>query len=67
NQANLEIFLDGVPVDEAHAGSDLISGNTIIVTEPDLYNIITSENSATHELEVKIKGQGFEIYTFTFG
>ncbi|MGD8708244.1 MAG: redoxin domain-containing protein [Nitrosopumilaceae archaeon] len=67
NQANLEIFLDGTPVDGTYAGSDIISGNTITVTEPDLYNIITSEKSATHELEIKIKGKGFEIYTFTFG
>jgi hypothetical protein len=67
NQADLEIFLDGAPVDETYAGSDLNSGNAITVAEPDLYNIISSKEPATHELEVKIKGQGFEIYTFTFG
>ena len=67
NQATLEIFLDGDPIAEIYAGSDLTEGNTITVTEPDLYNIISSEKSATHELEIKIKGKGFEIYTFTFG
>ena len=67
NDADLEIFLDGIPVEEKYAGSDVISGNSILVTEPNLYNIISSQESATHELEIKIKGKGFEIYTFTFG
>ena len=67
NDADLEIFLDGIPVEEKYAGSDVISGNSILVTEPNLYNIISSQDSATHELEIKIKGKGFEIYTFTFG
>ena len=41
--------------------------NTITVSDPDLYNIISSEKSATHELEIKINQKGFEMYTFTFG
>ena len=67
NRADLEIFLDGDPIAKIYAGSDLTDGNTITVTESDLYNIISSEKSATHELEIKIKGKGFEMYTFTFG
>lgn len=67
NNADLEIFLDGKPLDEKYLGSNIISGNKITVTEPDLYNIISSEESSTHELEIKINGKGFEIYTFTFG
>ncbi|MFB5614620.1 MAG: thiol-disulfide isomerase, partial [Candidatus Nitrosomaritimum yanchengensis] len=67
NQADLEIFLDGAPIDVTYAGSDLTSGNTITVSEPDLYNIVNSKESATHELEIKINGKGFEMYTFTFG
>jgi len=67
NSAELEIFLDGHPLDEKYSGLDIDSGNKITVTEPDLYNIISSEKSATHELEIKINQKGFEIYSFTFG
>jgi len=67
NSADLEIFLDGLPLDEKYSGSDIISGNKITVTDADLYNIISSENSSTHELEIKINQKGFEIFSFTFG
>ena len=67
NSAELEIFLDGLPIDEKYSGLDIDSGNKITVTEPDLYNIINSEKSATHELEIKVNQKGFEIYSFTFG
>ena len=67
NNAELEIFLDGIPLDEKYSGTDIDSGNKITVTEPDLYNIISSEKSASHELEIKINQKGFEMYTFTFG
>ena len=67
NSAELEIFLDGLPLDEKYSGLDIDSGNKITVTEPDLYNIINSEKSATHELEIKVNQKGFEIYSFTFG
>ncbi len=67
NVAELEIFLDGMPLDEKYSGKDIKSENKITVSEPDLYNIVTSENSATHELEIKVNQKGFEMYTFTFG
>ena len=67
NDAELEIFLDGNALDEKYSGNDIQSGNKITVSEPDLYNIINSEKSATHELEIKIDQKGFEIFTFTFG
>jgi len=67
NSAELEIFLDGIPLDEKYSGSDLDSGNKITITDADLYNIISSETSSSHVLEIKINQKGFEIYTFTFG
>jgi thiol-disulfide isomerase/thioredoxin len=67
NNAKLEIFLDGIPLNEKYSGNDIDTENTITVTDPDLYNIISSEKSATHELEIKINQKGFEMYTFTFG
>ena len=67
NNAELEIFLDGIPLSEKYSGVDIDTKNTITVTDPDLYNIISSGKSATHELEIKINQKGFEMYTFTFG
>jgi hypothetical protein len=67
NDAELEIFLDGEPLPAKYSGDDITSGNRLIVSEPDLYNIISSENSASHTIEIQIEGKGFQIFTFTFG
>ena len=67
NDAELEIFLDGEPIPAKYSGNDITSSNTLIVSEPDLYNIVSSENSASHIMEIQIKGKGFQIFAFTFG
>jgi hypothetical protein len=67
NVAELEIFLDGEPIPAKYSGDDITSGNKLIVLEPDLYNIINSEKSSSHVMEIQIKGKGFQIFTFTFG
>ncbi len=67
NVAELEIFLDGEPIPAKYSGDDITSGNRLIVSEPDLYNIISSENSSSHLMEIQIEGKGFQIFTFTFG
>ncbi len=67
NNAELEIFLDGEQLPAKYSGDDITSGNTLTVSEPNLYNIVSSENSASHEMEIQIKGKGFQIFTFTFG
>ena len=67
NVAELEIFLDGEPIPAKYSGDDITSGNRLIVSEPDLYNIISSEKSSSHVMEIQIKGKGFQIFTFTFG
>ncbi len=67
NNADLEIYLDGEPLSIKYAGQDITFENTISVSEPGLYNIVTSEDSASHVMEIKIKGEGFQIFTFTFG
>ncbi len=64
--AELEIFLDGELVPAKYLGKDTTE-NGIIVLEAGLYNIINSENSASHEMEIKISGKGFQMFTFTFG
>jgi len=67
NDATLEIFLDGEPIPVKYSGNDITSENMLIVSEPDLYNIISSESSASHLMEIQIEGKGFQIFTFTFG
>lgn len=65
--AELEIFLDGETLPAKYSGNDITSGNRLTVLEPSLYNIVNSENSASHLMEIQIKGKGFQIFTFTFG
>ncbi|MFQ5476197.1 MAG: redoxin family protein [Nitrosopumilus sp.] len=67
NNAELEIFLDGEPLSAKYSGEDIISENRLQVSEPNLYNIINSENSASHIMEIQIKGKGFQAFAFTFG
>ena len=67
NDAELEIFLDGEALPAKYSGNDIALGNSLTVSEPDLYNIVNSENSASHLMEIQINGKGFQIFTFTFG
>ena len=67
NDGELEIFLDGDPLPAEYAGKDITAANTLQVTEAGLYNIISSESSASHVMEIKVTGEGFQIFTFTFG
>jgi thiol-disulfide isomerase/thioredoxin len=67
NSAELEILLDGIPLPVEYSGKDIPNGNILQVSEAGLYNIINSENSASHILEINVKGKGFQIFTFTFG
>ena len=67
NYAQLEILLDGIPLTEKYAGSDIKSSNKIEVSTPGMYNIISSETSITRTMEIKIEGKGFQAFTFTFG
>ena len=65
---NLEILLDGEPVPAKYLGSDLSSSSMLSVSEPNLYNIISSDESSTHmNWKSKLTGKGFQIFTYTFG
>ena len=66
NPAEITILLDGKPLSSEYAGEKVVDGK-IIVDEPDLYNIISSNEASSHLLELEITNPGFEIYTFTFG
>ena len=67
NSAELEIILDGEPLPSEYLGMDIVEGNRLHVTGPGLYNIINSDMSSTHLIEIKVKGKGFQMFTFTFG
>ncbi|HIG90159.1 MAG TPA: redoxin domain-containing protein [Flavobacteriaceae bacterium] len=67
NNAQLEIFLDGVPLTKKQAGSDISFGNRIDVSSAGMYNIISSKTSIAHTMEILIDGKGFQAFTFTFG
>ena len=66
NYAELEIFLDEKPIPASYSGNDVISSK-VKTTEAGLYNIVNSEEPASHLLKIDISEPGFEIYTFTFG
>ncbi len=67
NTAELKIFLDGNSIPAKYSGEDITSESSLIVSEAGLYNIISSENSESHIIEIQIEGKGFQIFTFTFG
>jgi thiol-disulfide isomerase/thioredoxin len=67
NNAQLKIYLDGVPLTKKHAGSDIIFGNKMDVSNAGMYNIINSETRIAHTMEIVIEGKGFQAFTFTFG
>ncbi len=68
NTAELQILLDGEALPSKYSGTDIAEGSSILqVTEAGLYNIVNSESSSSHVMEIKVKGDGFQIFTFTFG
>ena len=67
NNAQLEIFLDGIPLTKEFAGSDIYSKNKINVSNPGMYNIISSDTSISRIMEINVEGKGFQVFTFTFG
>ena len=67
NDATLEILLDGNPLSSEYSGTDIAAGSILQVTEAGLYNIVNSESSSSHVMEINVTGDGFQIFTFTFG
>lgn len=67
NEADLQIFVDGKIIEPSIAGKDIGTRGRVHVHDDGLYNIVNSENSEQHLLEIIVNDPGFEIYTFTFG
>ena len=67
NIGELDISLNGLPLDEKNIGRDISSNGKLFVKDPGMYNIIDSEISISGILEINVKGKGFQAFTFTFG
>jgi hypothetical protein len=67
NKGDLTILLDGSKIPQNYAGADVGLNGKTYTSEPKLYNIVKSDNAASHTLEIIVDSPGFEIYTFTFG
>jgi len=65
--ANLKIKIDGKTIDPVISGKDVGVDGQVNVHEPRLYNIVQTETSEDHTLEILVENPGFEIFTFTFG
>jgi thiol-disulfide isomerase/thioredoxin len=62
----IEVLQDGIPVTDAK-GSAVRFDSTVHIGESRLYNIIHNASPGEHVLELRIKGAGVRLYTFTFG
>lgn len=63
---SISVYLDGEPITSQHAGSD-VDGNTITISESDLYNVVSSDEAGQHLLELFVSGTDVEVFTYTFG
>jgi len=67
NEAKLTIYIDDEPITPDLAGTDVGPNGEIFIEEDDLYNIINSEEAASHILKIEVSKPGLEIYALTFG
>jgi len=66
-EADLQILLDGNVIGSEHAGDSVGTNGRVHTHHSDLYNIVKTDKSEQHTLEILVKNPGFEIFTFTFG
>ena len=67
NEADLEIYIDGELIDPSIAGDDVDEMGIVHTSNAGLYNIVSSETSEDHILQIVVNTPEFEIFTFTFG
>jgi len=66
-EADLQILLDGNIIPSDMSGKDVGTKGRVHAHHSGLYNIVSTDESEQHLLEILIKNPGFEIFTFTFG
>ncbi len=66
-QSLLQVILDGNFVNSTNSGSD-VKKAVAAVSGQRPYNLVSDKNSRGQRIiELNIKGEGFRLYTFTFG
>ncbi|MBI4053116.1 MAG: thioredoxin family protein [Candidatus Diapherotrites archaeon] len=69
NGSVLSVSVGGKPVSTENAGDDAVQDENFVVhvNEQRLYNLVSAQDYAEKTLVFDVKGNGFELYTFTFG
>ena len=62
----IEVYLDGEPIPVEYRGYSL-DGHTLEISEPNLYNVVTTDVAGIHTLELRIMTPGVQVFTYTFG
>ncbi|HEV8386561.1 MAG TPA: thioredoxin family protein [Nitrososphaera sp.] len=66
-QGELKIVENDVQLTGDGRGSDVSDNGSVVVDGQRLYNIAKHDDYGTRTIEITAIGQGFQIYTFTFG
>ena len=61
----VEVLQDGKPVGIS-GGADVNTGGIVVMKESRLYKLIRNSEPGEHTLELRIKGKGLRLYSFTF-
>ncbi len=61
----VHVAVDGKPV--ADRGADVDADGSLEIDGQRLYNLVSHSRYGPHTLVIDVVGEGFEIYTFTFG
>ena len=68
-KGQLNVKVDGKDnnISNTLKGNDLDAEGTLKIDGQRLYNITNDKNYGNHVIEINVHGNGFKIYTFTFG
>ncbi len=64
---SLQISEDGSQLTGEARGLDVSENGEVSVDGQRLYNLSMHDSYGTHQIEITVTGNGFDIYTFTFG
>lgn len=62
----IEIWQDDRPIQDEQRGADLTEDGRLQVTRPRMYNLIRNPGHEQHELTLRVRNQGFALYSFSF-
>jgi thiol-disulfide isomerase/thioredoxin len=63
---NFTVIQDGKLITN-DLSKDSSNDGEFMIDKQRLYNLVTNKDYGEHTIEIDVKGQGFQIYTFTFG